>query len=82
MMNHRERITPVTKLKLKFEFLGQVYVIIVMHTSMLKEQTPKHRDSRAPNNADKNVIFEICTPFTNSIIEISNTKVDMPMILP
>ena len=48
MMNHRERITPVTKLKLKFEFLGQVYVIIVMHTSMLKEQTPKHRDSSSP----------------------------------
>ena len=30
----------------------------------------------APNNADKNVIFKNCVPFTSSISRINNTQID------
>ena len=36
-MNHGEFITPVIKLNLKLQWWGQVYVIVVMNTYMLKE---------------------------------------------
>ena len=37
LTNHEEHIMPIVILNLKLQWSGQIYVIIVMHTYMLKQ---------------------------------------------
>ena len=50
---------------------------IAMYISLLEELiTAKAQEGNNPNNNDKKVVFNHCTPFTDCISEINKTQID------
>ena len=81
MMNQEEHVMPKVKLNVKLQCYILVYVIIVMHISLLKELSVNNTAAADAdvNNTNKTVIFKNCVPFINCISEINNTQVDIVM---
>ena len=70
-MDHMGRTELVVKLNLKLQWQGQVYMIIVTRTYLLKErQQFQTGTAAAVNNRNKKVIFRNCASFTDCISEI------------
>ena len=81
MITHAEHMTPIVKLNWKIPCWSHVLVEKSKAYILVKEITTivRRGDDEAERQADeknKKVIFENCTPFTDYISKISNTKID------
>ena len=76
---HMEYITPIVKLNLKLQCLGQVFVDYSDSCILVKGTITVANTATADagaNNISKKGIFKNCAPFPDSISKINNSQVD------